>query len=884
VEGCVCGKELLTALGLDRLGKKAMKFLFRVPLFDLDPNSESDISEEWDKILNAIAHSSPTLYKEIKKESYSDLAQSLKHKVYKYLLRGRFRSTPFGLWSGVGIGGFDESQSTVLDLSLTEQLTIEAAPEPDGDDRQPLYISLGGVERLGRVHFLSFMPKEQRWVFVSIPRNPLSSLLLTKLSPSKGISFTEFKAWFRDSPHPTIQELWTQLKELGILSDRRKHSNLQVSTRDYVDTVVNEKLTLPPSVKEELNTFFETAGSLFSRVKSIYLTSLTAWFESQFDDRFTPLPLLLEYPDFVFSTFLQSASTISEDDINLNGLLDKGQPVSIDLSKEVLPTPMDDGIFDLGFVFKKSNPTEIIVDNLVCNRPFSLFGRFNRDERIYCYQRELKDKIFQSNAVIYTEVRVFENSAVEGICDTKPLFERYISPFPEYDHRAIQLSDIEIGVRSNRFLLFDKISGKRIIPIVTHPLNGKEISHPLIRLLWELELQDAFKFVPYHSPYFSGRRYIPELRWGNLVLQGRKWIIRVEDFPSKDQLHRWMNQQAIPARIRSGNYDRELILRWQDDKDFEILWSELVKNGRLTIGEAGWLESQEYFSTRQRPIYPEFVVNVNRTKKEDTWNGFINSVTEEDKNSLYILIRIPGDELDDFLDFYFGRDLLDYLSQEKIVWYYLVYPEGERLQIRTRFLKIEGEVKKQLLWLGYGRFSREHLDVELRPYYPEIKKYGRTGYVISEKVFHLESVLMVNRAIDGKHRCLDSNDLLGLVTGIWQKVLEAVFEEAQIFEFVRDRSRRIPFAEKRLLMANVLLTQEDFKGVEPYRSWMDSFHQLMLTQISEGSNESEKWRCISNHLHMQVNRFFPLERRDMENTIYLVLYKVYGRRAYTRCR
>ncbi|WP_343850870.1 lantibiotic dehydratase [Algoriphagus jejuensis] len=860
-----------------------MKFLFRVPLLDLDPNSESEISHEWDRILDAIANSSPTLYEAAKHKDYSDLTQSIKNKVFKYLLRGRYRSTPFGLWSGVGIGRFDDFILNSIDLTLAEQLPENAAFPQNEMDTHPLQLSLGGSERMGRVHFLGYMRKEERWVFVSIPKNPLSSLLLTKIDTDKGILFEEFNTWFEGNSSEVSMELWNQLKELGILSDGEKYAYSKGSSKTYIDSVIKEPLTLPFCIKAELDAFFETAGGLFSQVENRYVNSLTTWFESKFDDRFVPLPLLLDYPDFVFSTFLEPSYTKTDEKIGLCQMLNKVETISIDLKEAIAPKPMDDGIFDLGFVFKKLNTSGIIVENLVCNRPFSFFGRFNRDERIYSYEQELKDKIFRSEEIIYAELRVFETSSVEGICDTKPLFDRYISPYGGIDHKAIALTEIEIGVRSGRFLLFDKRSGKRIIPVVTHPLNGKEISHPLIRLLWELELQDSFKFTPYQSAYSSESNYTPELRWGNFILQSRKWTVQKDNFLSKTLLIPWLDRKGVPSRIKIGIYDRELILDWRKENDFDILWVELVKNGRLTICEALWLDSQAYYSENKRPIYPEFVANVNRPKKEVTWNGFINSISEEDKSSLYILVRIQAEDLWDFLDFYFSKDLVELLAMKKIIWYYIVYPDGERLQVRIRYLRIDMETKKELLWPGYGKLSQEHLDVELRPYYPEIKKYGENGRIISEEVFHLESMLMVGK--DFKNNCINQvpepEVLLGIVVRIWQRLLGDVWDNNQIFRFLRDKVKGIPFHEKKNLTIDNDLIEDDTNALILYENWMDSFHQMMIAQISDASNDREKWLRISNHLHMQVNRFFPLERKKMETWIYLQLYRASGKKMHS---
>ncbi|WP_092732352.1 lantibiotic dehydratase [Algoriphagus alkaliphilus] len=80
----------------------------------------SAVQNNWKSILTAIENASPHLFAEIKDHTYQDLPSSLKNKVYKYLVRGRYRSTPFGFFRELGSEKSMQSKSSSLTFSPDE--------------------------------------------------------------------------------------------------------------------------------------------------------------------------------------------------------------------------------------------------------------------------------------------------------------------------------------------------------------------------------------------------------------------------------------------------------------------------------------------------------------------------------------------------------------------------------------------------------------------------------------------------------------------------------------------------------------------------------------------------------------------------------------------
>ena len=860
-----------------------MRFLFRAPLFDLDPRSIKEISAHWPQVVKAIKNSSESFYQEIKSVSFPELSERKQRKVIKYLLRGRFRSTPFGYWAGVGVGEFGDDKKNELDLSEVLVLNKIDFTSNSTEKHEHYYVGLEGFKNFGRNHYLSYLNREERWAFVSIPSNPLTQKLEKILSQDNEISYSKFEDWYSQWPEQEIEELWTQLLEMGIIQKTFQRREMGVVPRQKIDLVFKEKIALGKNSFHWVQDFWATAGNLFTETKSSYIQSFHYWFQEHFDDRFVPLPILLNYPDFVYGNFLNQVLLNSADPsgyLNYSGL-DFQNPV--DLKSRLTNKPVSDAIYDLNFLIRKCNRGRLLVENLVCNKPFSYFGRFNRYGPILNCQKEIRDTVFRNQDIIYAELKIVESGNVQGICQTAPLFQYYISPMRESDPGAISLCDLELGIREGNILIYQLSTGKRVVPVVTHPLNGREISHPLIKLIWELNQGQSYRLGIYEFQSKSFIPHSPQFQWGNLILQCRKWKIYAEWFSVRKDLEQWLIRNQIPCPIKIGIFDRELLINWEKNEELQIFWEELRKKNKLTLSDPIWLEDNSYISKESaRTIYPEFAINFSREKKEWSWEGFINSISSEDKESLYFLIKIHEEDLWDFLIYYFSRELIEYVSVQKIVWYFLVYPESGCIQVRIRFLRVNSQQKKELFWLGYGKVRNSFYSIELRPYYPEIKKYGAETYKISEELFHLESQLLIEAIKFYRDEELRNRFFQAISLKLWSKLIQKTFSKEGAFRFLQLKVKSIPYEQKKDLLQNSI--DLDFMGSFLELGWEKNYESLFLNLLNLKKEEEERFRVVGNHIHMMANRFFGEERQSMEFRIYIELHKLIRKELFKRVK
>lgn len=851
-----------------------MKFLFRTPLFDFDPENESEIKENWLKILEAISVSSPSLAQEIRDQCFEELAKPIKIKVKKYILRGRYRSTPFGKFAGVGLGS-DIVQKFTVDLQQVVELGSTFFKEKANVYSDEWHLSLSIFNQFDRKMFLSYQIKEERWALLGIPPNKIISLLENHHKTHTGIRFNEFRLWFREETQDCIKDVWNHLIKMGVLYLSEDWLRTQITPSLYTDTVVTDQLGVEEEIKSAVEDLFQTGGHFFSKVTSAYLQRLRRWFAIKIDDRFIPLPLLLRYQEFTGSDFLDLSSNGESQKTPVEFPVSIWECEEVDLKMLVKETPLDLEIFNIDLVFKALDDGRIVVDNALCNRPFSLIGRFNRHEGIFEFEEEIRASIYPYKELIYAEVRVFETHAVQGICATCPLFEKYISPFYQEDPNCIPFEDIEMGLRDGEFILVHGKSGKRIIPVIPHPLNGKEISHPIIRLLWELDHQKSFHLTPFPSPLFSSSSYAPRLTWGKVVLQSRRWVIYSYQFDLPEDLKRWCYEQGLPSNILVGIYDRELLVNWESEEGFEILWSELVKYPRCVLSEAIWKDRSPYTSTNGKPIYPQLVISQRKPIAEQLWTGFLNSIEDENHAWLYVVFWVVEDDFEDFMLSLLSVQFLNILKNRRIRWYYLVYPDEEQLQVRMRFHPTSSDQKGELLYQIVSNLGPQQR-FEQRPYYPETKKYGDITFLISEELFWMECCLIAEiiqntRSLSGLSRIS-----VACLSHFWVELIGLANMQCHAFKMIKFRIKKMPYELKRRFATE--LANNQLRKLPA--AWKKDYHAKLLQHLSHWKSTKMKWQLISNHLHMQVNRFYSIDRKENEDWLYYLLYKELGKRIY----
>lgn len=852
-----------------------MAFLFRIPLVDFDPQDEAQIQLNWEWILKAIHYSSPSLLREIGHVPFNGLKTELKNKIIKYLIRGRYRSTPFGLWAGVGVGKWNQENYLETPVSYGRiPSTKKLTPKRKKTSVNSFKLAPGLIEYADQVHYWSYCEQEEGWRISYLDKNPLIINLLSYFKKSEILDRRGFDSFFEVKNTLKISKIWKMILESGILipSNFPKHSEQFKG----IDTRIHSELFINESVKKKLDTLISEIGNLFVPVESEFLVDFKKWFQFHYDDRFVPIQLISHIVDFVLVpnhiTPEKSAGNIE------NWSLFNGEE-ELDLSQYYEPAPTT--LRHVQVVFKLLGEEDIFIENMVCNREFAYSGRFSLDPEIK--QTIVSQLAHSSQEAEFADLILVESSKANSIGRHSNAFSYSINPFgSSVGSNQLGTEDLLLGLRDGRLILFSKGLGKCVIPVVQHPLNPNQISHSLSRLLWEIGNQDQFRFLPYHLEPFKKSTYVPRLTWKGIILQGRRWIFDRKKFGSKAELLRFLATQNIPSPILAGHLDRELVLDWSDSLQADFIWKELDRTEELTLFECPWVNKSAFRSQSGEPLFPQIIYGKVCGQWAIDHPGFLNRIRTPNFDWVYFRIFIKEFGLQPLL-FKSLPNLICQLHEEFQIdkWYYLIY-QSPQTEIRLRILPSEMREKSEIMKIVQERlYNSGWVDhIVMDTYYPEIEKYGdRLGETtLSESIFHSESELILGVNNLAKFKAIqfwEEEARIEWVVNRFSAIIELAGKTQEFFNYFRNWVKQIPAKDRKFLnkpISNkVSLTQDDL------------LKELDSRLIQEKGIE-ESVRILPNHIHLCCNRLFPFESKQTENRVIYGIYKKLGASTYRLTR
>lgn len=852
-----------------------MDFLYRMPLVDFNPLDQNQIEQHWNWIQEAIRLSSESLFQEIFGKEYKNLGAEARSKIIKYLIRGRYRPTPFGLWAGVGLGTWGENSSVECPVQYKK---IEEAQAIEDTGIAPIsYKKAPGLREFSdQVHYWSYCPEEGGWRTSYLEKNPLVLRIINHFQDNKRLDYLIFQSFFESKKQSQIQRIWQMLLQSGLIIPENFPLKSQSGDQSGVDIRITSALQVNRSILEKIETLKEELGNWVVPLESEFLQDLKSWFTYQYDDRFVPLSMLDHIRDFQLNSESSSSNKMKNESFIPLTALFKNEP-EIDLSM-IFPAKKLE-VQNLQVAFRMLGEDDLYIENLVFNRPFAYTGRFSLDPEVKAFSsRQIPSG---DSSVVYADLILFESSKSNHICRHSNLFDYSIDPFGEsLGQTTLGTEDLLLGYREGRLVLYSTKLRKEVIPMVQHPLNPNQITHPLSRLLWEIGHQDQLKFLPYLDQAFQTCDYLPRLTWKGIILQGRRWVIHSKKHGDKESLLHHLKQAKLPGFIVAGHLDRELVIDWKDPQQLGFLWTELRRLDQIHVYECPWLENSPFKTPQNTQLYPQIMVSLGGSRKGIVSTGFINKLHDTDPNWVYARIFISEVGLLPFLHSTlpsFVQDLKDTYPIEK--WYYLIY-NSPKSEIRLRVLpeNIACKTWIELRLLEHIQKSGWVQSIRMDSYHPEVEKYGGLNHSIeeSESLFHRESEWMLlgepTYDIQPILSYPESIRRNWMINRYFRMILSSKIQD-HLFRFVKEWIKTIPVSDRKHLTKIELLSEET--------------SELTLCPILfesrsliEGRTTSELLRIIPNHIHLCCNRAFPMNTSQEEQQVMYGIYKKLGKAIY----
>ncbi|SFT42331.1 thiopeptide-type bacteriocin biosynthesis domain-containing protein [Algoriphagus locisalis] len=828
-----------------------MDILYRAPLLQFDITNRKEVARHWQDLLQAIELSSKDLYHAIKGKNPEELSQKEWKTVYRYLLRGKYRATPFGKWAGVGIAkwGAEEYSNSQTLSQHSPILSTSIASEGNST-----YWMNPSLQRWGGGwKFWNFDRQEETWRFSRSEDSPyiqrIREISFDKRTINPAILFR---------PFPELQlherrEVWHYLTESQLLVPERFPYLPEHERKE--DQFIHTLFSVPEIHRNKLENLLEEMSQRALPQRRPYLDKLTRRFTEVFDDRFVPLHLLWK-----LVPYLNDGSDSSQSgtiDLPEYPLIIQDKNKTFDLKTVPKPVRLHKKPFHAQVLFRILDSGNLLIDNMSFNRPFVYGGRFTHHPQIFSYfQQHLQQEV----EMISADVLLFESRKTQAIADHRSVADYVINCFSGSSSSVeFDSSQVYIGMNGERFELYIPHLGKRLKPIIQHPLNPEYITHPLCRILWEVAHQDILRPLHYAHPGFLAASYLPQLNWGDIILQPRRWKFGHEwQGKTEEELMGYLQSKGIPQRVLVGKHDQELVLNLSAPSDRYVLLEELSKDREINIFECLWAENE--CSSNQPISYPQFLYGKSWPLiKSDNVRSHFNLVEgHENKNWISVRIVLSPDYQQHLVS---GR-LLGLVSEfeERGIrpFYFLYYPiSSPEIRFRVKVNEVATyEYATTQLYTYFQEFP-EFEQVHPHAYYPESSKYSQEGMGISEELFYQESKLILESA--------PTSDLekFSLAVGIGNLLIETSgnpeYWLALLSRLCKGKAyHSLPDPFLRL-----------FDQIAP-KKWQE-FYGGQVRQHPWINFEDKQGLFLGNHLHMAINRIFWDSAMEKEREVHSVL-------------
>ena len=783
------------------------KVFYRVPQFPVD----AVLSSEWEALKVSIQEASAAFYETIKdvdSDSISTLAPGLRHTIWKYFNRAKYRSTPYGRFAGFGLapcvaggeGVVVESEQVLNaypDWSLTEGMKKSFEELLEGElwlVANSSYYTVGDCIRYLRMVEGSFElsdleVNEFQLSVLELCRRPI---LFGDLVMRLGIGSADFGL----------------IEEMIALQLLITGNDPNIIGEEYFKRVGGEAVAGNQYLMAERRyvsgafdaDVFRAMPELLSLLAGVFpvkandnLVRFIAGFKRKFEGQKVPVMLALDpelglgYGDMEESGEGdglvgrlagkpdQNASDAADQDMKkaiLKNLLDGASRDKRVLDLEVFTS----GLTKKEVIFQNSMSVVcsvvdglVFVDMMAGVTANTLLGRFTlENEEITAYAREIAALEAKANPdVLFFDIAYMAEGRVDNINRRSRIYDMQLSIL-NYDtsDSPLELKDLHLCVVGDELMLFSEKLGKRLVPRQASAYNYLRSDLSLYRLLCDLENK---KLQPYFSvsmeKMFPGLSYYPRIQFKNIIVAREKWLVVYKDFLVLFQagsdvhavLRSHFSSLGMKQYVMFKAADMTLCFDLTSDADLESLLVLLKKQGEFYLEEAFVAERSDLKDEAGRAYKSQLILALTHGERiyapylgnrNEAGNGFgVRRTFPPGSEWLYFEIYCHVYRSDALLGELIAPFLSEYGRYIKS-WFFIRYKEnGDHLRLR---ILLHDAGSGQLLVSGLSAVLAEHLEsgivaeMLLKTYKREVERYAAGGMEKVEAHFGVDSVYVLS--------------------------------------------------------------------------------------------------------------------------------------------
>lgn len=180
-----------------------------------------------------------------------------------------------------------------------------------------------------------------------------------------------------------------------------------------------------------------------------------------------------------------------------------------------------------------------------------------------------------------------------------------VGEFRRHDDKVLRPSDLIVGLRGGHFYLAVAATGKHLELLTPTAINfvWNNYTPPLVRFLAEISRAAAPQVTWFDWGAAWALPFTPALHYRRSILVATRWQLRARDLPGRaahmdhwaTQLHAWRVRADVPERVLLAVDDQQLLLDLTKDVHLDLLRTHLSTSAVAVLYEApptdadGWI-------------------------------------------------------------------------------------------------------------------------------------------------------------------------------------------------------------------------------------------------------------------------------------------------------
>lgn len=482
----------------------------------------------------------------------------------------------------------------------------------------------------------------------------------------------------------------------------------------------------------------------------------------------------------------------------------------------------------------------------------------------------------------------------------------------------IPISDLEIKLVNDEFILRSKQMKKEVLPYLSCALNYKAKGLPIFTFLAELqELQGTGSYALDLGflPDFFER--IPRINYKNIILRKASWkipksvIANLENASSDYELleiwGKYTKEKGIPAFFSISMFDNEMMINSNHVTSLRIFIEEAKKHSVINIQESILDEYKAVKDTDGNEYHNEMLYFFKKQiPTEISSNDIYCSEKELNTQRDYIIgsdwtyynIYMGSNQSDKVLTDL--KEELDVLVENKSIdkWFFIRYNDPD-YHIRLRiFSNTHSSSAHSALSKVFNTLYQDKriIDISQNTYKRELERYGAKTIEPVENIFFHDSMMLTELLRVITHNYQNPEEIKWKV-GIY--IVHKYIESFNIsledsckyannvcdsftheFSFNRETIVQLDkdYNQKRIYYKNLIDEKqiEDIEEGEILFNIMDHYFTLIKEEITLHQLPHNK--LVESIIHMSVNRLFTNKQRLYEFSLYHILKRYYNQK------